>query len=154
MRDKPVQNRSYLRCILQARLQEIFLPRNTISCQCFAPQTLSPPPFFLESEKSRKQQQQTKTTQGHVPQTLGLCAYPGSIWRKLSRFVFHNVQRNGGTPSFRSMRLAQNKDFHALNQLGVPKDSSLLLSNSLPISTFGILSMNEVSWSNHLLSHP
>ena len=55
--------------------------------------------------------------QGHVP-WLNL--------KKNFQISFSQYANNVGTPFFRSMRQAQNTDTHALNQLGVSRNSSPL----------------------------
>ena len=49
--------------------------------------------------------------------------------KKNFQISFSQYANNVGTPLFRSMRQAQNTDSLALNQLGVPQNSSLLWSN-------------------------
>ena len=60
---------------------------------------------------------QAKAIQGHVP------------WLNLKekfQISFSQYANKVGTPLFRFMRQAQTKDTHALNQLGVSQNSSLL----------------------------
>ena len=93
------------------------------------------PTDFPQKKKTKKKIRKipkkfrAKAIQGHVP------------WLNLKKnflIGFSQYANNVETPLFRSMRQAQNKDTHALNQLGVSQIVRHCDPVSQLINTFGI----------------